>query len=196
MGWNSDDWKGVAKVIAKVAPALGTIIGGPVGGAIGAGVQIISTSLGVEATPDAVMHELKTNPEALLKIKQAELANERELQKHIYETVQAGMLHEASIIKSLSDADTSGHTTRPKIALMMAWMLLVPYMLIGFALTYVVYIEPKIVKDLWPVLLAYFGVPLGLLRMYFGDLRKEHAQSKGQQVDFGMFGNIFGGVKK
>jgi hypothetical protein len=32
MGWNSDDWKDVAKVIAKVAPALGTIIGVPVGG--------------------------------------------------------------------------------------------------------------------------------------------------------------------
>lgn len=195
MSWNSEDWKGIAKMIANVAPALGTIIGGPVGGAVGTGVQILSSALGVEATPVAIENELKNNPEALLKVKQAELSNERELQKLIYETVQAGMLHEASIIESLGKADASGHTTRPQIALMMAWMLLVPYVFFGLALAWVIFDDPTVVKGLWPVVLAYFGIPVGLLRMYFGDLRKEHAQSQGQQVDFGILGNIFGARK-
>jgi len=195
MSWNSEDWKGLAASLGKVAPVLGTILGGPVGGAVGGAVSVLTGALGVEGTPEAIEKALATDPEAYRKIKQAELDHETELQALVYQTVQAGYAHDAKIVESLSKADVSGQSTRPKIALMMAWMLAIPYMGIGVAITYVIMNEPTSLKDLWPVLLAYLTVPMTLLRMYFGDLRKEHAQNKGQQVDYGVLGNIFGAKK-
>jgi len=195
MGWNSDDWKGLAATIGRVAPALGTILGGPVGGALGTGVSILASTLGVEETPDAIQRALVADPEAYRKIKQAELDHETELQKLVYETVQAGYQHDASIVESLSKADSSGHSTRPKIALMMAWMLAIPFVGIGIAMTFVISSSPDTLKDLWPVIGTYFGIPLALLRMYFGDLRKEKAIDKGQQVDFGVIGSLLKGKK-
>jgi len=195
MSWNSDDWKGIAASISKIAPALGTVLGGPAGAAIGTGVSILANALGVEQKPEAIEKALQSDPEAYTKIKKAELANESELQRLVYQTIQAGYAHDASIIESLSKADSSGHSTRPKIALMMAWMLAIPFVGIGIAMTFVISSNPDTLEKLWPVLGTYFGIPLALLRMYFGDLRKEHAQNKGQQVDFGILGSLLGRKK-
>jgi len=189
------DWKDIAKDIAKVAPALGTVIGGPVGGAVGTGINLLANALGVKEDPEEVMAAIKADPSAYQKIKQAELDNEAQLQTLVYQTIQAGYETDSKILESLNKADASGHSTRPKIAWLMAWMLAIPYCLIGAAIVYAVCIEPTELKNLWPVMLAYLSVPLGILNKYFGDLRKEHAQARGQQVDFGLLGNIFGAKK-
>ena len=195
MSWDSEDWKGIATTIGKIAPALGTVLGGPVGGALGAGVAILTNTLGVDNNPDAVLKAIENDPEAYSKIKQAEMDHELELQKLVYQTVQSGQLHDASIIESLSKTDISGHSTRPKIALELSRAFLVVYMLIGLAMAWCIYDETLILEDMWMTLLAYLGLPLTLIKMYFGDLRKENAQNQGQQVDFGILGNIFSDKK-
>ena len=195
MSWDSEDWKGIAGTIGKIAPALGTILGGPIGGALGAGVAVLTGSLGVEDNPDAVLKALKTDPEAYKKIKQAEMDHELELQKLVYQTVQAGYNHDASIIESLSKADSTGHSTRPKIALEISRAFLAVYIVIGLAMAWAIYNESLLLEDMWLTLLAFLGLPMTLIKMYFGDLRKENAQNQGQQVDFGLLGNIFGAKK-
>lgn len=195
MSWNSEDWKGVAATIGKIAPALGTILLGPVGGAAGTAISVLTSSLGVEETPEAVMSAIQSDPKAFAKIKQAELDNEAELNRLAFQTTQVEMKTNAAIIESLNAADSSGHSTRPKIALELARAFLVVYVVIGCAMAWAIYDETLILEEMWMTLLAYLGLPMTLLKMYFGDLRKEHAQSKGQQVDFGVFGRVFGGKK-
>ncbi len=195
MGWNSDDWKGIASTIGKIAPALGTLIGGPVGGAIGVGVKIAATALGVEESPEAISSALATDPGASEKIKQALLDNEAEVNRLAYETTQMEMQTNAQIIASLNKADESGHSTRPKIALELARAFLGVYVLIGGAMTWAICSGEMQLSDSWIALTAYLGIPMTVIKMYFGDLRKEHAQEKGQQVDFGPLGNILGKIK-
>jgi len=55
-------------IIATVAPVLGTALGGPLGGAA---TKMVLNKLGVETEDDAVK-VLESNPDAMLKLKQAE----------------------------------------------------------------------------------------------------------------------------
>jgi hypothetical protein len=73
------DWKEVGKTLLKAAPLVGGILGGPFGATVGTVANMAASALGVEATPDAIMAELKNNPEAMLKIKQFETENRTEL---------------------------------------------------------------------------------------------------------------------
>lgn len=79
-------WEKVGRAIADAAPVLGSVIGGPAGGAVGA---MIASTLGTSASPEAVLEKIKSDPEALLKIKQLE-ADEREHIREIQlQTLQA-----------------------------------------------------------------------------------------------------------
>jgi len=89
--------------------------------------------------------------------------------------------------QAMCEAD--GQSTRPKIALLMARMLAIPYVLIGLAMVYAVVAGQAALKDLWPTLLAYLGVPLGILNKYFGELRREQGQRLGVE-DKGLFASI------
>ena len=84
-------WKKVGKIISKSAPLIGTLLGGPAGGTIGA---LVSNVLGCENNPAAVYSLLKTNPELIAKIKQAELEHDSELKEISFRYAQA----QASVI--------------------------------------------------------------------------------------------------
>ena len=71
-------WKDVGKVVGKVAPVLGTMLGGAPGAAIGG---VVASLLGTENDPDKVVEALKTNPDALVKLKEYEMQHKEELQK-------------------------------------------------------------------------------------------------------------------
>jgi len=62
-------WDDVKAVIGKVAPLVGTAIGGPFGGIAGAAIK---AALGVK-DDDAAIEALKSDPQAVLKLKEAEL---------------------------------------------------------------------------------------------------------------------------
>jgi len=94
--------------------------------------------------------------------------------------------------KAMCDSD--GQSTRPRIALLMAWMLAIPYVLIGLAMVYVVATGEAKLADLWPTLLAYLGVPLGILNKYFGELRREQGQRLGIEKK-GLLAGIFGSTR-
>lgn len=77
-------WGDVATTVAKVAPILGNIlpgVGTVAGIGVGAAASIIASALGASADPDSVMAALKNDPEALAKVRQAELDNQVSLAK-------------------------------------------------------------------------------------------------------------------
>jgi hypothetical protein len=77
-------WGDVAATVAKVAPILGNIlpgIGTVAGLGVGAAASILASALGTDASPDSVMSALKNDPEALAKVRQAELDNQTALAK-------------------------------------------------------------------------------------------------------------------
>jgi hypothetical protein len=63
------------KIIGTVAPKIGGALGGPLGGIAG---KMVRDALGVE-TDDAALDVLQTDPEALLKVKQAEIDFDKRL---------------------------------------------------------------------------------------------------------------------
>ncbi len=96
------DWKSVGKTIANVAPILGTLLGGPIGGAAGTAIKLISSSFGVEETPDAVYEAIKSDPEALAKVKIVELNNQVELQKLFVESQKLEVQKEVSALAEVN----------------------------------------------------------------------------------------------
>jgi hypothetical protein len=66
-------WKDVAGLVSKVAPALGGALLGPGGAAAG---ELLSKVLGVESSPDNVLDALKSDPAAIVKLRELE-SNER-----------------------------------------------------------------------------------------------------------------------
>lgn len=76
-------WGKVKEVLGESAPIIGGLVGGPLGAGVG---TIISSILGVENNPNAVLAELTANPEAVLKLKQYELDHKIKLEEiHIKE---------------------------------------------------------------------------------------------------------------
>jgi len=74
------NWTSVKNFIGGAAPTLGAALGGPGGVAVG---KLISLAMGTSEKPEDVMEALKSNPDALLKMKQLEMQHETELQKMI-----------------------------------------------------------------------------------------------------------------
>ena len=102
-------------------------------------------------------------------------------------------------IQALGEVDKTGHSTRPKIADRMAWLVayavFVAITMWGVCMSVIVWqvvvtlkairagsdaaggIDPveamKVVKDSWPFILAVLGIPSALLRAYFAMRSKE-----------------------
>jgi len=78
------EWGKVVNTISGAAPLIGSLFG-PAGTAVGAvasaGLKLVATALGVEATQDAVTAAIVTDPGAALKLKEFEMTNKLELQK-------------------------------------------------------------------------------------------------------------------
>lgn len=75
-------WGDVATTVAKAAPIFGNLlpgIGTVAGAGVGAVASIVASALGTSADPDSVMAALKNDPEALAKIRQAEIDNQPKL---------------------------------------------------------------------------------------------------------------------
>lgn len=84
------------------------------------------------------------------------------------------------VITALGEVDKTGNSTRPFIALMMAWV--VSFAIVGLVVMLGIAIHGKdavtvkAVGDNWPLVLALLGIPSGLLRAYFGMRTKEKQQ--------------------
>jgi hypothetical protein len=108
----------------------------------------------------------------------------------------------ATIQEAHSKADSTGSTTRPTIAMMMAWVVVLEVVIIVVAWAYAVFTGDnamiKEVNEAWPMLLAIVATPTALLRAYFGMRTKEKAArysaSTGQPL--GMVANLIKEFKK
>jgi len=79
-------WNDVTGFLGKSAPLIGTLLGGPAGGAV---ASLVANALGVEDTPDAIGAALKSDPSALLKLKELEFTHKTRFQELMLEETKA-----------------------------------------------------------------------------------------------------------
>jgi uncharacterized membrane protein len=77
------EWKDIGEMVGRTAPLLGTLLAPLTGGTSVAIGGLISAALGTDNNPDAIAKELKNNPDAMLKLKELELANEADLRAQV-----------------------------------------------------------------------------------------------------------------
>ena len=75
-------WDKVIDLIGSAAPAVGTLIGGPAGTAVGG---LVAKALGVANTPEAIEDALRSNPDALIRLKELEASKELAVLKAQYD---------------------------------------------------------------------------------------------------------------
>lgn len=163
------DWKDVAKTVGEYAPLVGGALGGPLGAGIGA---VVSHALGVENTPDAVAEAVKTDPEAAVKLQQAQLDAQVELRKLTVAQATAEVAAETARLSEnsqnyraeLASSDPFVRRMRP------AWgyTLCASWALTAVGVVYSVVFHPKEAPDIitaiasmsmmWSVALAVLGV--------------------------------------
>ena len=89
------------------------------------------------------------------------------------------------VITALGEVDKTGNSTRPFIALMMAWV--VSFAIVGLIIMLGIAINGKdsetviAIGNNWPLVTALLGIPSGLLRAYFG-MRTKEKQQKYQAI--------------
>jgi hypothetical protein len=158
-------WEDIKPFIAKAAPVVGTLVGGPAGPAVGA---LIASALGTEATPDAVMEKLKSDPDALLKIEKME----RDERAHIREMELHTLQSELSDMQSARDVHRS-HWMPSVITLILAIMV----MALGVALVFTVI--PGENKDMAVYLLGQItGTFTTAVAYWIGTSRSSHEKDK------------------
>lgn len=98
-------------------------------------------------------------------------------------------------VKAMAEVDKAGASTRPHIALLMAYVVAIAEVLGVTFWAVAVLQEMMTVENSWPVLLSLLGPPMILLRAYFGDRRDEkkarYAAATGQGIpSTGIIGNL------
>ncbi len=93
------NWSSIANTVGKAAPILGTLLGGPAGAVVG---SMIASALGTEATPDAIVQTLATNPEAALKLRQIESDERVKLQELALEQMKAELIAQSQAVSDVN----------------------------------------------------------------------------------------------
>lgn len=152
------------KILGKVGSGIvSTMV--PGGGAIVAGINALlpdDKKLPEQATGVDVQNAVSTlSPE-----QQAEVLTKK------YDVEIAEVNAWASIQGHLSKADESGASTRPEIAMMMAWLVVLQVFTICAIMSAAIGMQNNELlstfKEFWPFLLASMGIPAKLLHSYFG----------------------------
>lgn len=119
------------------------------------------------------IRELEANPVAAFELKKLSLEILEEENRH-EETIDRNW---GELIAQLSKADSTGSSTRPMIARMMAYMIGFAVIIFTTALAYAIFNDAtdtlKQLNDSWPLMLAILATPTALLRSYFGMRTKE-----------------------
>lgn len=149
-------------------------------------VNIAKSITGIDDAQQAV-NAVKANPE--LQLKFAERANELEIEEIRGFTERFNMM---------AEADKTGNTTRPQIALMMAKTTCFAIMACIVALVIAVIKGNSDlisqIDGLWPLVLAILATPTALLRSYFalrsGEKKARYQMASEQEVAPGIFGSV------
>lgn len=182
------DWSDVGKFIGSAAPLVGTILGGPPGAALG---QMISATLGTDNTPDAVMKELKTNPDAVVKIKQMQLDHKESLEKMHLEAETARLTQINTTMRAeLASGDKFKSYWRP----LFGYMVALTWFLESLAIVYV--IITRSAEDAAKVITALsalgmmWSLALAILGVNIRSRTNDKAAMMGQDKEMGILGAI------
>lgn len=93
------NWDKVKSLVGKAAPLLGSLVGGPAGGTVGA---LISSALGVENEPSAIVKALETDPQAAVKLAEIEATQRVELERLAVEQATNEMVNDTQRILAVN----------------------------------------------------------------------------------------------
>ncbi|MDR5772070.1 MULTISPECIES: hypothetical protein [unclassified Caballeronia] len=104
-------WGDVASAVSKFAPILGNAVPG-VGTVVGAGVglaaSVIAKALGTDPSPDSIMAALAADPDAIVKLKQAEMDHEKDLASIAAQREQTNLAYQQSVyVAEAADRDSA-----------------------------------------------------------------------------------------
>ena len=185
------NWSKVGDFLKNSLPVLGMALTGNVPGAIG---SLVSSAMGVEDNPQAVMNELKNNPEAILKYKLADLQSNKEVIIASQE-VELKMLQ---TVNNTMQAETNSDDPfvrrwRPSYGYSMAFSWFLQMTGFTFAFVYTAIVNPDklmVVVQQFAVLsgslIALWGIALAVLGVSVHNRSKDKlAKSKS------LLGNLF-----
>lgn len=162
------DWKGIGKKVFEAAPLIGTVLGGPAGGAVGSVVSMVGSALGLEpdeTTPKAVDALLMSDPDALLKLKQAEMDHKVELQKLALETDRV-FLADRSDARSREVEITKVTEKRDATLIGLAWLVVIGFFTVMVLLMYKG-IAPESSSEVVYLLIGALTTGFGTVLAYF-----------------------------
>lgn len=110
----------------------------------------------------------------------------------------------SNVVSTLAQADAAGSSTRPKIALLMAYIVAGTISLFVIvwagAMAFGGAETLKQLGDFWPMMLAILGPPITLLRAYFGMRTKEkqarYSGAFGMPMPGGLISTIVSAIKR
>jgi hypothetical protein len=165
------NWK---KTVAAIAPVIGTAIGGPFGGMA---AKVVTDALGLpEGSPDADIEKaIQANPEAMVKLKEAEFAFKAKLKE--LEIEESELVYK-DIDSARSREAKTGDSWTPRI--------LSAFVCIGFlgVLSYLLaYGKPEMGGDALLILLGALGASFTqVINYYFGS---SHGSDKKNDMIYG-----------
>lgn len=107
------NWADIAGAVGKAAPLLGTLLVGPAGAAVGG---IVAAALGTDPTPDAVAAAVASNPDAAIRLREIELANQVRLQELALDSAKADLAGIADArSRDVEMAKLGRHNTRADV---------------------------------------------------------------------------------
>lgn len=172
--------KSILKAAATVAAPL--ISSHPLGAAALAAINEFlpeDKQVGANATGKEVLDRIGALPSG----QQAAL-----LEKTIEAEVEKDRIF-ASSVQVMAEVDKAGASTRPYIAVLMAWYFVVTGVLLAVALLLAVQegeAQLRAMGDLWMIVLMWMGLPIALLRSYFGlrtdEKNARYAAAVGQNI--------------
>lgn len=158
----------ISKILRKAAGIAG--IAFP---PLGAAIEVVNEFLPADKKlpVSATGAEVEQAIEALPPAERAQILD-REIQLEITESNNW-----REIVESLAKVDETGKSTRPRIALIMAYVVAFAVLASVSAVLAAVFMQNEslllAMSNTWPLIIAMIGTPTFLLRAYFGDRTKE-----------------------
>lgn len=138
------DWSDIAGIVGKAAPVIGGVLGGPAGAAAGA---VLSSVLGVDNNPEAIANAVRNDPEAAVRLREAELEHAAEMQRLLLQgeaqRLQAETQQMISVNKTMqAELQADGlfkSAWRPAIG----WVMAVAFALVAASMCYTLVLDPS-----------------------------------------------------
>lgn len=179
-------WKSVLKTVASTALA-----------AHPAGAGILAT-VNAFLPDDKKLNANSTGTDALSAIESLPAEAKVSIYNKLADVEIAEINGFSANVKALAEVDLAGQSTRPAIAMMMAWTITIQINLICVAVAWGIF-EDKITLDVgWPAILVLLGTPIALLRTYFGlrsDEKKARYAASNGAIDLPKIGFLKGLLK-